>query len=78
MKQTLARPAQVIVDSTYFQQAHGKQPRGGGHWGFCLVHPSSADYLDHVLWVQGKTYSEAKRVAQAAAAGRAIVIYVCS
>jgi hypothetical protein len=74
---TLNKPGHVIVDTTNYERNHGGKPRGQGSWAFCTVDPRRDDYLNHVMWFNG-SYSEAKKQAQAQAAGRFIVIYVCS
>jgi hypothetical protein len=54
----------VHVDSSKFERAHAKSPRGFGQWGFCpRSHYDQSDYLAHVFWVSG-SFAAAKRVAR--------------
>lgn len=48
---------------------HGAAPRGRGNWAFCLVNPNRGDYLDFVVWANGR-YSDALKAAKAVVAGK--------
>lgn len=49
----------VIVDTSTFRFAHGKSPRGTGHWAFAPF--EDIDVRDkRIIWISG-TYSSAKR-----------------
>lgn len=47
----------VNFNTNAYEFAHGKQPRGDGHWGF------SAYASTTIFWAQG-SYTEAKRAAR--------------
>lgn len=57
----------VVVDTTRYERAHGKKPRGMGSWAFCPRDKYDAgDYLKHTYWASANmTYSAAKREAVA-------------
>lgn len=50
----------VYISYTSFIAAHGKPPRGHGHWAFHIGRDTHS--LDNVFWHQG-SFSEAKRAA---------------
>jgi hypothetical protein len=55
----------VQFDTSEFERAHGRNPRGRGSWAFAdAQHARRADYLDFVFWFNG-SYGEAKRAAAA-------------
>ena len=69
--------ARVLTEA---ERAHGKAPRGFGHWAFCdarYYDASSPDYLEYCKWFTG-SYADAKRSALAWFRGKADVVVVCS
>lgn len=54
-----------VLDREYVMN-HGAKPRGRGSWAFCLVNPNRGDYLDFVVWANGR-YSDAEKAAKAIA-----------
>jgi hypothetical protein len=61
-----------------YEAAHGRQPRGTGHWAFCPEGQYHRDdYLQFVFWAQG-TFTDAKRAARAHFKGQHDIIVVCS
>lgn len=73
------RLSDVDIDTSAFERAHGRQPRGVGMWGFVPYALSRSDnYLDHVMWHTG-SYADAKRSARAYFAPRGVMeVVVCS
>jgi hypothetical protein len=71
--------ARIEFDTSKFERAHGKAPRGTGSWAFCPAGLyDRANYLDHVFWHSG-SYGQAKRAAAAHFAARDVsVVVVCS
>ena len=63
----------------HYLASHGKMPRGRGSWAFCpRAEYSSSDYLDHIVWVNGKRFSEAAADAIALFTSRGVgEIVVC-
>lgn len=60
-----------------FEAAHGKLPRGTGHWAFCPAqHYRRDNYLEFTKFFPG-TYAEAKKAAKAAFKGEDELV-VCS
>lgn len=57
-----------VIEREYLSE-HGSAPRGRGNWAFCLVNPIREDYLDYVLWVNGR-YADALSVAKKIVAGK--------
>ena len=56
----------VEFETRYFEASHGKSPRGFGNWGFCPAHLYHSDnYLSHVVWFDGRSYGDAKKLARA-------------
>lgn len=55
--------SRLRVETTSYEAAHGRKPRGTGSWGF--------DIAGTVFWAKpGQPYSQAKREAQAEAGRR--------
>jgi hypothetical protein len=60
----------VRVSTAAFQAAHGKAPRGTGHWAFFFGF-NSREVVQEPFFVKGEqTFSEAKREAVAEAKSR--------
>lgn len=57
------RAVAIEVETSGYEFAHGKKPRGRGGWAFAV---DGNDDLDALLWTQG-TYGEAVREAKAKA-----------
>ena len=57
-----------VLDREYVMN-HGAAPRGRGNWAFSLVNPNRSDYLDFVIWANGR-YSDALKAAKAVVAGK--------
>lgn len=57
-----------VLDREYVMN-HGAKPRGRGNWAFCLVNPNRSDYLDFVVWANGR-YSDAEKAAKAVLLGK--------
>jgi|SRR6185436_5528684 len=57
-----------VLDREYVMN-HGAKPRGRGNWGFCLVNPNRFDYLDFIVWANGR-YSDAEKAAKAVVLGK--------
>lgn len=53
----------VEFSTTAYQFAHGKMPRGTGHWGFFFNNSQDVDYC----WFFNGTFADAKRAAMARA-----------
>jgi hypothetical protein len=69
----------IDVVTSYYVAAHGKRPSGVGSWAFCPREQYDSDsYLDHVLWIDQSTYTDAKRAALKFFAGKTTRIVVCS
>lgn len=50
-----------VFDSTYYEFAHGRVPRGRGSWAFVPAGVSDDD-VDSFVWVPGScTFTDAKR-----------------
>jgi hypothetical protein len=54
----------VVVSTTHYVFAHGREPRGRGAWAFTFDY-----HRDELFWHRG-TYTEAKRAAVAEARRR--------
>ena len=70
----------VQFDTTAFEFAHGKMPRGQGSWAFCPADKYRRDdYLQFVFWSAPASFAAAKAEARRhfAALGVAEVV-VCS
>lgn len=68
-------PKNVIVDTTVYENSHGKTPRGRGMWAFSPVrNPESSSDRNEIYFTSG-SYGEAKKAAQCRFAGK-VVIYV--
>lgn len=57
----------MIVSTTSYVFAHGKEPRGTGDWAFFFDYDRSAPF-----WVVGVSYSEAKKYATQVARERGV------
>lgn len=70
----------IDINTSEYEYAHGKKPRGQGSWAFCpRQNYMEPYYLDHCVWFTG-LYSEARKQAVAHFSKQAgnPVIVVCS
>jgi len=55
----------VRFSTREYERSHGRRPAGRGSWAFCPADKWNADdYLDHCVWVNNVTLTEAKKVAR--------------
>jgi hypothetical protein len=54
----------IEVDTSEFEFAHGKKPRGRGGWAFGFTRRAT---LEDLYWTHNATYSEATKLAKAKA-----------
>ena len=74
----MAKRIKVEVETACYVRAHGKEPRGSGHWMFSPTVPGLDLDWDALIRVSG-TFTEAKKAATAVARERGItVLFVCS